>query len=723
MKKFETIIGGRKLVVEIGEITKQAAGSCLVRYGDTAVISTVCYKESKEIRDFFPLMVIYQERHYAGGKIPGGFLRREGRPSENETLISRLIDRPIRPLFPKGYQDEVQIVNTVVSSELEATPDMASLIGSSIALMLSPIPFEGPVAGVNIGMVDGKFIINPNFDTIVNNKIELSVAGTKDAINMVEAASCEVSEDEMLKAILFAHEEIKKIVAFQEKIVSEMKPTKMIPRLLLAPEKLYSELLGKYETKFKEALLIFDKQARDEAVFGLKDSIVNDFMLSKKSEYKEDDELKQKLAFEINQTVEDIIEYVFRKLITKDKIRVDGRKITQIRPLSSKIDLLPRPHGSSLFTRGQTQSMGIVTLGSLSDSQIIDDLTDDKPKRFLLHYNFPPFSVGETGKYGSPGRREIGHGNLARRALSAVLPSEDDFPYTIRVVSEILESNGSSSMATVCSGTLALMAAGVPISKPVAGIAMGLIKEQKDYTILTDIQGLEDHLGDMDFKVAGTKDGITALQMDIKIKGIDKKILTEALAQAKIARGEILANITQTISEPRKELSKYAPKVKMIVISPDKIKDVIGSGGKVINKIIEKYNNVKIDIEQDGRVYLMHEDMRYVNEALAEIENITKEAKVGEIYDGIVKRIEKFGAFVELWPGTEGLLHISKIANERLERVEDVLSLNDHVLVKVINIDDQNRIDLSHKELLKPDGKVEKKQNPKDTKNKKFSKK
>ena len=719
MKVFETSIGGRPLKVEIGQIAKQAAGSCLIRYGETGVISTVCFKESTEIRDFFPLMVIYQERLYAGGKIPGGFLRREGRPTENETLIARLIDRPIRPLFPKGYQDEVQIVNTVVSSDLNASPDMTALIGSSIALMLSKVPFEGPIAGVNIGYVDGKFLINPNFDDLKDNQIELAVAGTKDAINMVEASSMEVSEDLMLKAILFAHEEIKKIIAFQEQIIAEMKPEKMVPKLFLSPQTLFDDLFNKYAAKFKAALLTFEKLARDEKVNAIRDEISTNYMASQEDDINGDFKKEKEHEFIINQVVEDIIAQVFRTLITKDKIRVDGRKITEIRPLSSQVDLLPRPHGSSLFTRGQTQSMGIVTLGALSDSQIIEDLTEIDTKRFLLHYNFPPFSVGETGKYGSPGRREIGHGNLARRALQAVIPSEDDFPYTIRVVSEILESNGSSSMATVCSGTLALMAAGVPIKKPVAGIAMGLIKENKDYTILTDIQGLEDHLGDMDFKVAGTKDGITALQMDIKIKGINEAILKEALADAKIARFFILENITSTIKEPRKELSKYAPKVALIKIDPEKIKDVIGSGGKVINKIIEKYNNVKIDIEQDGRVYIMHEDQKYVNLAKEEISLLTKVAQVGEIYEGIVKRIEKFGAFVEIWPGQEGLLHISKIANERINDVNEVLKLNDQVIVKVINIDEQGRVDLSRKDALKPENNNDKKENKKEFKKEK----
>ena len=701
MKKiYETQIGGRPLKVEIGHIAKQAAGSCLIKYGETGVISTVCYKESTEIRDFFPLMVIYQERLYAGGKIPGGFLRREGRPTENETLISRLIDRPIRPLFPKGYQDEVQIVNTVVSSDLNCCPDMTALVGSSIALMLSKVPFEGPIAGVNIGYVNGKFLVNPNFDELVNNQIELAVAGTKDAINMVEASSMEVSEELMLKAILFAHEEIKKIIAFQEEIIKDIKPQKMTPKLFLSPTKLYDGLFAKYAAKFKTALLTFEKLARDEKVALIKEEIINNYLEFFKDEAKGDPKIIKEQEFTINQVVEDIIAQVFRTLITKEKVRVDGRKITEIRPLTSEIDILPRPHGSSLFTRGQTQSMGVVTLGPLSDSQIIEDLSEVDSKRFLLHYNFPPFSVGETGKYGSPGRREIGHGNLARRALQAVIPNEEIFPYTIRVVSEILESNGSSSMATVCSGTLALMAAGVPIKSPVAGIAMGLIKEDKDYTILTDIQGLEDHLGDMDFKVAGTKDGITALQMDIKIKGINEAILKEALANAKEARFFILNNITKTIQEPRKELSKYAPKVALIKIDPDKIKDVIGSGGKVINKIIEKYNNVKIDIEQDGRVYIMHEEQKYVSLAKEEIILLTKVAKVGEIYEGIVKRIEKFGAFVEIWPNQEGLLHISKIANERINDVNDVLKLGDQVIVKVINIDDQGRIDLSRKDAL-----------------------
>ena len=715
MKKFETTIGGRVLVVEFGELAKQASGACLVRYGESAVLSTVCHKESEEIRDFFPLMVIYQERLYAGGKIPGGFLRREGRPTEKETLASRVIDRPIRPLFPKGYQDEVQVVNTVISSDPDASTEMAALIGSSIALMISEVPFEGPIAGVNIGYKDGKFLINPNFEKLENNLIELSVAGTKQAINMVESGAFEVSEKTMLEAIMFAHEEIKKIVEFQEKIIKELKPNKPEPKLIIADSKKVEDLLKQTRDEFKKALLVFDKQARDEAMFNLKEKYMEELMQSSKEFIKDEkDEIYYK--FLNDQAIEDVIETVFRELITKDKIRPDGRKINQIRPLSAKIDLLPRPHGSALFTRGQTQSLGVVTLGGLADSQIIDDLSFEEKKRFLLHYNFPPFSVGETGKYGSPGRREIGHGNLARRAILPILPSEDDFPYTIRVVSEILESNGSSSMATVCSATLSLMAAGVPIKSPVAGIAMGLIAKDKDYTILTDIQGLEDHLGDMDFKVAGTDKGITALQMDIKIKGINEKILKEALAQAKEARMQILKVITDTIKTPREKVSKYAPKVKMLLINPDKIKDVIGAGGKVINKIIEDNDNVKIDIEQDGKIYIMHESLDVVDKTLNTISDLVREAKVGEVYEGVVKRIENYGAFVELWPGCEGLLHISKIANERIEKVESVLKIGDQVIVKCIDIDNQGRIDLSRKDALKDSKKDSRKENKSKTK-------
>lgn len=701
MKKvFKTEIGDREFRVEIGEIAKQALGSALIYYGDSTVLSVVTSKEDEQDRDFFPLMVIYQERLYAGGKIPGGFLRREGRPTENETLTSRLIDRPLRPLFPEGFYDDVQVVNTVLSSDENASSEMASLIGSSIVLSISNLPFDGPVAGVIVGRVDGKLIINPTPEELALSEIDLTVAGTKEAINMVEAGAKEVSEEVMLEAILFGHEQIKKIIAFQEEIINELKPVKLevVPKEV--DPKLVKEINELAYDKISVALQTFEKKAREEALKSVKDEVFSKYEETQEFEtMKEADQLKYHKT--IDGILENIIAVEFRRLITHDKVRPDGRKANEIRPLSSRVDILPRAHGSALFTRGQTQSLGVVTLGALAEKQLIDDLGVEDSKRFIYHYNFPPFSVGETGRYGSPGRREIGHGALAGRALEQVLPSEDDFPYTIRVVSEILESNGSSSMASVCSGTMSLMAAGVPIKAPVAGIAMGLIKEGDKYIILSDIQGLEDHLGDMDFKVTGTTEGITALQMDIKISGINEDILREALAAAKGGRLHILDHMVSTISEVRPELSDYAPKVVMIRINPEKIKDVIGSGGKIITQIIEDNNDVKIDIEQDGRVYIMHQDRKWINSTVKVIEDLVREVEVGQIYEAVVKRIEAYGAFVELWPGTEGLVHISKIAHERIDKVESVLSLGDQILVKCIGIDDKGRIDLSRKDALK----------------------
>ena len=701
MKKvFKTTIGGREFRVEIGEVAKQAHGSALIYYGDSAVLSVVTSKEDELDRDFFPLMVIYQERLYAGGKIPGGFLRREGRPTENETLTSRLIDRPLRPLFPEGFYNDVQVVNTVLSSDENASTEMSSLIGSSIVLSISNLPFQGPVAGVVVGRVNNEFIINPTPEQLEASDIDLIVAGTKEAINMVEAGAKEVSEEIMLKAILFGHEEIKKIVAFQEEIIAALKPTKMEVKPKEVDEKLVAEINKLAYDKISKALMTFEKKARDEAIANVKEEIFTKYESTKEFEaLKESEQVKYHKV--LDSILEDIISVEFRRLITKDKVRPDGRKAEEIRPLNSRVDVLARAHGSALFTRGQTQALGVVTLGALAEKQIIDDLGDEDFKRFILHYNFPPFSVGETGRYGSPGRREIGHGALARRAIEQVLPNEDEFPYTIRVVSEILESNGSSSMASVCAGTMSLMAAGVPLKKPVAGIAMGLIKEGDDYIILSDIQGLEDHLGDMDFKVTGTDEGITALQMDIKISGINEAILREALDHAKVGRLHILNHMVETIPTVREELSDYAPKVVMIRINPDKIKDVIGAGGKIITQIIEDNNDVTIDIEQDGRVYIMHQDRKWINSTIKKIEDLVREVEVGEIYEGIVKRIEPYGAFVELWPGTEGLVHISKIAHERIDKVESVLSLGDQILVKCINIDDKGRIDLSRKDALK----------------------
>ncbi len=705
-KVFETTLGDRPLVVEIGEVAKQANGAALVRYGDSVVLSVVTAKTEPSNGDFFPLMVIYQEKLYAAGKIPGGFLRREGRPSEHETLTSRLIDRPLRPMFPEGFKNEVQVVNTVLSSDPKCTPEMASMFGSSLVLGISNIPFNGPVAGVQVGRVNGEYIINPTPEQQLLSDIDLTLAGTKVAINMVEAGAKQVSEADMLGAILFGHNAIKALVAFQEKIIAELNPQKMDYEVLEIPEDLKKAVYDVCYDELVAAVSIFDKLERyrkiDEIIEKTKDQF-GDKAFFKVIEGKDvfDQKAYTHYLNQLDAILNGIVTHEVRRLITEDKVRPDGRKVDEIRPLSSRVDLLPRAHGSSLFTRGQTQALGTVTLGALGENQIIDGLSEEDTKRFMLHYNFPPFSVGETGRYGSPGRREIGHGALGERALLQVLPDEEAFPYSIRVVSEILESNGSSSQATICAGSMALMAAGVPILSPVAGIAMGLIMEGDNYTILSDIQGMEDHEGDMDFKVAGTKDGITALQMDIKISGITKEILEEALEQARKSRLHILDHMNQTISQPREELSDYAPKVKMIKINPDKIRDVIGAGGKIITQIIEDNDNVKIDIEQDGRVFLMHSNSKVIDKVAQYIQDLVKVAEVGKIYEGKVTRVEKFGCFVELWPGAEGLVHISRLAKERVEKTEDVVSVGDQILVKCIGIDDKGRIDLSRKDALK----------------------
>ncbi len=706
VKRFEYNWAGRPLVVEIGEVAKQANGACIVKYGESTVLSAVCSNNVASTADFFPLMVLYQEKLYAAGKIPGGFLRREGRPSEHETLVSRLIDRPIRPLFAEGFRNEVQVVNTVLSSDPDCSTAMAAMLGSSLALMISDIPFEGPIAGVVVGKVDGKLIINPSPEELEKSDINLTVAGTHEAINMVEAGAKFVSEDDMWEALKFGHAEIQKLCDFQKEIVEACGKEKVEVELFeVNPE--INALVKEYaEERLVKAIRIEDKLERYAAIDEVNEETLAHF--DEKVFIKEiegikviDTDAKKEYLRHVQYTLDEILHNEVRRLISVDKIRPDGRKTDEIRPLSSRVDVLPRVHGSALFTRGQTQSLGTVTLGSLIDSQIIDGLGEEENKRFMLHYNFPQFSVGETGRYGAPGRREIGHGALGERALSYVIPSEDEFPYTIRVVSEILESNGSSSQATICSGTLALMAAGVPIKAPVAGIAMGLITYGDDYTILTDIQGLEDHLGDMDFKVAGTKEGITALQMDIKIKGITYEILKEALYQAKQGRLEILDHMATTISEVRPELSKYAPKVVTSKINPDKIKDVIGAGGKTINATIEKFDNVKIDLEQDGRLFVMHENMETAKACLEYIINSIREAEVGAVYTGRVTRIEKYGVFIELWEGTEGLCHISKLALERVEKPEDVVSLNDEIIVKCIGVNDKGQIDLSRKDALK----------------------
>ena len=704
-KIYETTLGGRVLKVEIGEVAKQAAGAAMIMYGDSTVLSAVTAKNEPSWQDFFPLMVIYQEKLYAAGKIPGGFLRREGRPSEHETLTSRLIDRPLRPLFPEGFKNEVQIINTVLSSDPDCTTEMASLIGSSIVLGISNIPFNGPVAGVQVGRVNGELIVNPTQEQALLSDIELVVAGTKEAINMVEAGAKQVSEEDMLAAILFGHAEIKKLVEFQEAILKDFNTPKMDFEAFKIHDDVKKSVYDYAYDRLIKAVSIYDKLERYHAIDEISEETVEHFKST--SFFKDidgvkvfDEETHKDYLKQVKAILDGIVTAEVRRLITVDKVRPDGRKVDEIRPLESRIDILPRPHGSALFTRGQTQALGVVTLGALGENQIIDGLGFEDTKRFMLHYNFPQYSVGETGRYGSPGRREIGHGALGERALLQVLPTEEEFPYTIRVVSEVLESNGSSSQATICAGTMALMAAGVPIKAPVAGIAMGLIKEGEHYTILSDIQGMEDHEGDMDFKVAGTKDGITALQMDIKISGITETILREALEQARLGRLHILNHMLETIPAVRPELSKYAPKVKMITINPDKIRDVIGGGGKIITQIIEDNDNVKIDIEQDGRVFLMHMDSKWIESAAQRILDLTREAEVGKIYEGKVTRIEKFGCFVELWPGTDGLVHISRLAKERVEKVESVVSLGDQILVKCIGIDEKGRIDLSRKDAL-----------------------
>lgn len=684
-KVYKTTLADKDLIVEIGEVARQANAAVLVRYGDTVVLTTaVASKEAKDV-DFFPLTVNYEEKMYAVGKIPGGFLRREGRAGTEATLAARLIDRPIRPLFEDGFRNEVQVISTVLSVEYDCDPVMAAMLGSSLALSVSNIPFKGPIAGVTVGYVDGKYIINPDVETLEKSLIDLKVAGTVDAINMVEAGSKEVSEKVMLDAIMFGHEEIKRLISFQQDIVSEIGQEKMEVVLKVLDEYVYKEVYEKSITDMKNAISIKDKQSRDDAINKVKEEVLASY------EQLEVEDLESLLK-EVKGSLDKIVKDEVRREITEDKVRPDGRALTEIRPLASRIDILPRTHGSALFTRGQTQSLGVVTLGNISDEQIIDDLTLEENKRFMLHYNFPAYSVGEVGFMRAPGRREIGHGALGERALEQVIPSQEEFPYTIRVVSEILESNGSSSQATICSGSMALMAAGVPIKAQVAGIAMGLIKKDENYTILTDIQGMEDHLGDMDFKVAGTEKGITALQMDIKIDGLSEQILKESLEQARIGRLEILNHMNSIIDKPREEVSEYAPKIKIIKIKPEKIKDVIGSGGKVINEIIEQ-TGVKIDIEQNGDVFIASTSISDINKAIEIIKNITREAEIGEVYLATVKRIEKFGAFVELFAGTDALVHISKLSKERVAKVEDVVNIGDTVQVKVINIDDKGRVD------------------------------
>ena len=691
---FETTWGGRPLSVEIGQMAKQANGSVLVRYGDTVVLTAaVASKQAKDV-DFFPLTVNYDEKMYAVGKIPGGFIKREARPSENATLTARLIDRPIRPMFAEGFRNEVQITNVVMSVEQDCQPEMAAMLGSSLALCVSDIPFNGPIAGVDVGRVNGEYVINPTVEQLESSDIELTVAGTKDAINMVESGAKEVSEEDMLGALLFGHAEIKRLVAFQEEIAKEISKEKMEITLLQVDADLEKEINETYQARMVEAIQTEEKLAREDNIDALKEEIKAFY-----EEKFEEDEESAKWMKEVRQILEDMEKNEVRRLITIDKVRPDGRKIDEIRPLASETGILPRVHGSGLFTRGQTQALTTCTLAPLGEHQIIDGLGTEESKRFIHHYNFPQFSVGSTGPSRGPGRREIGHGALGERALAQVIPSEEDFPYMIRLVSEVLESNGSSSQASICGGTLALMHAGVPIKAPVAGIAMGLVMDDDNYTILTDIQGMEDHLGDMDFKVAGTAAGITALQMDIKIEGITEQILTEALAQAKKARMEILANLTATIAEPSKELSPYAPKIEMIQIKPDKIKTVIGKGGETINKIIEE-TDVKIDIDQEGNVSIAHSDQEKINRAIEIIKELVREVELGEVYLAKVVRIEKFGAFVNLFGNKDALVHISQLAHERVAKVEDVLKMNDEILVKVTEIDKQGRVNASRKVMI-----------------------
>ena len=693
-KVFSYNWGGRQLQVEIGQLAKQANGAVLVRYGDTVVLTAAVGTKQAKDTDFFPLTVNYEEKMYAAGKIPGGFIKREGRPSEHATLTARLIDRPIRPMFAEGFRNEVQITNTVMSVDPNCPPEMAAMFGSSLALCISDIPFDGPIAGVDVGRVNGEYVINPTTEQKENSDIELSVAGTATAINMVESSAKEVNEEDMLGALLFGHEEIKKLVAFQEEIVREVGKEKMEVTLLSFDPAIEAQVKDLFSQAMVHAIQTEEKLAREANIEKVKETAIEHF-----EAVLEENEEKVGLLKQVSQLVDNLEKDEVRRLITEEKVRPDGRKIDEIRPLASEIDLLPRVHGSGLFTRGQTQALTSATLAPLGEYQVIDGLGIEEGKRFIHHYNFPQFSVGSVGRAGSPGRREIGHGALGERALKQVIPSPEDFPYTIRLVSEVLESNGSSSQASICAGTLALMAAGVPIKAPVAGIAMGLISDGTNYTVLTDIQGLEDHLGDMDFKVAGTKDGITALQMDIKIQGITEQILREALTQAKKARFEILEELTSTIAEPRKELSPYAPKIEMISIHPDKIKVVIGRGGETINSIIDE-TGVKIDIDQEGHVSIASTDAAMIQRAKEIIEDLTREIEVGQVYEGTVRRIEKFGAFVEIAKGKDGLVHISELAHERVGKVEDVLALGDKVTVKVIEIDGQGRINLSRKVLL-----------------------
>ena len=705
MKKvFNLDFLGKKIIVETGELAKQANGSVLVRYNDTVILTAAVMGKNAVTQDFFPLTVVYNEKLYSVGKIPGGFIKREGRPSENATLAARLIDRPIRPMFDENFRNEVQVINTILSVDQDCSPEMTALFASSLSLGISNIPFDGPVAGVVVGKIGKNFIINPSAKELEESELTLTVAGTKDAICMVEAGAKEVSEKVMLDALMFGHEHIKTLCEFQEEIISQIGKEKVEVELAHIDEEI-DKSVREYAIKdMLEAIQIKDKIEKYDRIEEVKNQTIENFteIYSQRDDF--EDCLKQ-----VKKILDQIEADEVRRLITDKKIRPDGRKMDEIRPLDAQIDLLPRTHGSALFTRGQTQALATTTLGAIGEHQILDGLGLEDTKRFMLHYNFPSFSVGETGRYGAPGRREIGHGALGERALAQVMPSEEEFPYTVRVVSEILESNGSSSQATICAGCLSLMAAGVPIKDTVAGIAMGLITKGKKYTILTDIQGLEDHMGDMDFKVAGTRNGICALQMDIKIKGVTKAILKEALTQAKKARLEILDVMENCISKPRTELSKYAPKIATFNIDPEKIKDVIGRGGEMITKIILEASNVKtvndkdavkVDLEDDGRVIIYHTDEEIIAKTKEMIESVVREVEDGAIYTGKIVKVEEFGCFVELWPGCEGLVHVSQLDHKRIENAKDIFKVGEEIKVKSLGYDKKGRLNLSRKDTL-----------------------
>lgn len=709
-RTFELDFEGRKIVVEVGEIAKQTAAAVLVRYGETVVLSNVTMSNHTVDWDFFPLSVEYQERMYAAGKIPGSFLRRESRPSSHAILASRITDRTMRPLFPEGFRNEVQVVSQVMSVDYDCSPELAAMLGSSLAVSISDIPFNGPIAGVYVGRVDGKLVINPSVEQKKVSDIELTVAGTADAINMVEAGAAEVSEEDMLDALMFGHEAVKKLVAFENEIIKEVGKPKREVQLKTIPEELRKEVTELVDAKLRAAVSTVDKLEREEKINAIE---METEALYAEKEYASEKE-KAVTVQRVHNIQEDIVHQEVRRLITDEKIRPDGRKVDEIRPLDAQVDLLPRAHGSAMFTRGQTQVISVTTLGPLSDEQIIDDLTPVEKKRFMHHYNFPQWCVGQTGKIGVLARREIGHGALGERALSYVIPSEEDFPYTIRTVSEVVESNGSSSQASICAGCMSLMAAGVPIKGVVSGIAMGLISSgpldgKHPYTILTDIQGLEDHFGDMDFKVAGTAKGITALQMDIKIAGVTREVLSEALAQAHKARAEIRAVMEKAIAEPRPDVAKYAPKLDKLTIDVDKIRDVIGTGGKVINEIIAQCDNVQIDIDDDGHVVIYHMNRDMINKAKQMIEDIVREARVGEVYEGEVTRVEDYGAFVKLFGNCEGLCHVSRLGWGFIDKASDVVKVGDVLKVRVCEIDEKGKVKVSHREFVeKPAGYVEK---------------